>query len=194
MKPRPPELLPLLRSDLQGELLARLFLYPEREYTLTELAELSGVAVNSVHNEVNRLADAGLVTERRVGRARLVRSDPTHRLTRPLTELLELSYGPAAILPTLLTDLPGSEQTFIFGSWAARRSGVAGPPPGDVDILVVGRPSRGAMARVQRAARERLGLEVNLVRIEPDEWESPTTGFTRTVKEGPLVPLTPVAG
>jgi hypothetical protein len=38
MKQPSPLLLPILRSGFQGELLAWLFLHPEQEYPLTELA------------------------------------------------------------------------------------------------------------------------------------------------------------
>ena len=45
--PSPPPL-PLLRSQAQGELLALLYLHPEREYSLTEAAGRSGHRATSV--------------------------------------------------------------------------------------------------------------------------------------------------
>jgi predicted nucleotidyltransferase len=39
--------------------------------------------------------------------------------------------------------LAGIEAAAIFGSWAARAAGEAGPSPVDVDLLVIGRPDRG---------------------------------------------------
>ena len=38
--------------------------------------------------------------------------------------------------------LPGIDALYLFGSWAARYSGVEGQAPGDVDVLVVGHPDR----------------------------------------------------
>jgi hypothetical protein len=44
----------LLRSRAQGDLLALLYLDPEREYSLTEAALLIGVSVKTVHTEASR--------------------------------------------------------------------------------------------------------------------------------------------
>ncbi|GAA4891590.1 ArsR family transcriptional regulator [Tessaracoccus lubricantis] len=189
MKQRPPAIAPLLRTDLQGELLAAVFLHPDREHTLTELAGLLDAGLSTVHAEVERLATAGLLLERRIGRARLVRCNPAHPLTPSLTELLTLTYGPPAVLPELLSRLKGLEAAYLYGSWAARRLGEPGPFPEDVDVLVIGAVTRRAAAKVQAEATAVLRREVNLTVLPRDEWDDPTTGFTRTVRDGALVPL-----
>ena len=60
-------LLPLLRSRAQGDLLALLYLHPERDYSLTEAAGLIGVSVKPVHAEASRPVTAGLVSDSRHG-------------------------------------------------------------------------------------------------------------------------------
>lgn len=189
MKQAPPTLAPLLRSDLQGELLACLFLHADDEHTLSDLSRLLKAPLTTVHSEIERLSAAGLLAERRVGRARLVRANRVHPLAAPLVELLTLTYGPTAVLPDLLRDLPGLEWAYVFGSWAARRLGEPGPHPDDVDVLLVGNVSRRSAAKIQRSATETLRQEVNLTIMDPGEWERPTSGFAQTVKSGPLVPL-----
>lgn len=188
MKPQPPALAPLLRSDLQGELLAALFL-AEAEYTVSDLARHLGAPLTTVHAEVERLAAAELLAERRVGRARVVAADRQHPLAPSLTELLTLTYGPTAVLPPLLRGLPGLERAYIYGSWAARRHGEPGPQPADIDVLLIGRVPRRAAASVQAKAMEALRREVNLTVLPADEWESPSGGFATTVKASPLVEL-----
>jgi predicted nucleotidyltransferase len=182
-------LTPLLRSDFQGELLALLFLQPTREYSLTQLADAAKVSVSRVHGEVNRLSDSGLVTERRVGYTRLIQANMAHPLARPLTEMLELSYGPGVVVPAVLHGMPGLQRAYVFGSWAARRLGEPGAPPADIDVLLVGEPSRDDMVGAQRKAEEMLHREVNIQRVSVEEWDTPASGFIRTVKDQPLVPL-----
>ena len=131
-------LLPLLRSRTQGDLLALTYLHPEREYTLTEAARLIGTSVKSVHTEADRLVQAGLLADRRVGVARLIRAETNTPLARPLTDLLAATYGPLPVLTDALREVRGVDRAYIYGSWAARYSGEAGPPPADVDVLVVG--------------------------------------------------------
>lgn len=189
MKPRPPAIAPLLRTDLQGDLLASLFLHPGQEYTLTDLAGMLDAGLSTVHTEVERLAEAELIRERRIGRARLVRANQDHPLTPSLTELLTLTYGPPAVLPAILNGLKGLERAYLYGSWAARRLGEPGPFPEDVDVLVIGEVSRRAAGRVQAEAAEVLRREVNLTVLPRDEWDNPTTGFAKTVRDGALVEL-----
>src|SRR6266566_2131123 len=54
MRSGPPPLLPLLRSRVQGNLLALLYLHPDRDHSLTEAAALVGASVKTVHTEASR--------------------------------------------------------------------------------------------------------------------------------------------
>lgn len=183
-------LAPLLRSDAQGELLALLLLHPDVEYTLTEISRRIGVSLPTVHAEVARLAAAGLVTDRRVGQARLVRAATGHVLFRPLVELLELTYGPTAVLPDVLAGVAGVREAYMYGSWAARRSGEPGDPPRDLDVVVVGSTPRDVLVELGELAGQRLHREVNITRVAPKVWDADDDPFVRTLKSRPLVPLT----
>lgn len=187
---RVPSLLPLLRSQVQGGLLAELYLHPGREYSLTELARRLRVSVKTVHHEVDRLHEAGYVTSRRVGNLRLIAADTTHRLSGPLTDLLAATYGPVPVLSELLAGVPGVSRAYIYGSWAARHSGEAGPVPHDLDVLVVGDADLDALDDVAREARARLGFEVNVQRVAPKRWRSAGEDpFLSRVQSAPLVEL-----
>jgi len=58
----------LLRSDFQGQLLSTLFLLPEQERSLTELARHLDAGLTTVHTELERLTTAGRARMVRVGR------------------------------------------------------------------------------------------------------------------------------
>jgi DNA-binding transcriptional ArsR family regulator len=189
MKSRVPVLAPLLRSDAQGELLALLLLHPESEYTLTEIARRIGVSLPTVHAEVTRLVAGGLVTDRRVGQARLVRAVTGHVLFRPLVELLELTYGPVAVMPDVLAGVDGVREVHLYGAWAARRVGELGDPPRDLDVLVVGSAARDVLLEVGEQASRRLHREVNVTRIAPKVWDAGEDPFVRTLKSRPLIPV-----
>lgn len=187
-------LLPLLRSQVQGDLLALLFLHPEQEFSLTEVARLSDVTLSSVHHEVTRLQQAGLVRDRRVGNTRLVRADTSSLLSGPLTDLLAVTYGPRPVLSDALRGVPGVQRAYIYGSWAARYSGVPGPVPNDIDLLVVGTADLDDLEDAVRPASERLRREVNVRRVAPTTWARAEGGqdasaFLATVAAAPLVAL-----
>lgn len=94
MRTGPPPLLPLLRSQVQGNLLALMYLHPDQEFSLTDAAARVDASVKAVHQEVSRLVAAGLLSDRRVGNLRMVRSVTNSPLTQPLTDLLAVTYGP----------------------------------------------------------------------------------------------------
>ncbi|KUL28465.1 MarR family transcriptional regulator [Actinoplanes awajinensis] len=184
------QLLPLLRTPLLGELLAWLYLHPERDYSGAELARILGVSASTISREADALIVAGLVTGQRRGNLRLLRADVTNRLARPLTELLALTYGPSAVLTELLAALHGVAEAYIYGSWAARYAGEAGPPPHDVDVLIVGDADPDDVADLARTAESRLGREVNAHQVSVSAWHTPGDDpFLTSVRSRPLFRL-----
>ena len=189
MRTEAPLLLPIFRSRGQGRLLARIYLHPEEPIPLAGLAREIGLDAATVLREVNRLEGAGLVVSDRIGRARVVRPDERSPFFPELSSLLFKAFGPATVLARDLRGLPGVEAAYIFGSWASRYHGEAGPAPGDIDLLVVGRPDRRALARVCREAGRELGLEINPTVVTKESWDSAETPFVRSLKRAPLVAL-----
>jgi DNA-binding transcriptional ArsR family regulator/DNA-binding XRE family transcriptional regulator len=191
MKESPPLLLPLLRSQTHGELLAWLFLHPEAEYSTTDLARLVGTSQATVSREATALVRAGLLTERRHGRLRLLRAAGGTAVTRPLTDLLAVTYGPLPVLTKALQQLDGVEQAYIYGSWAARYQGEPGAIPRDVDVLVIGDVDDDDLYEAARSTQSTLGREVNVRRVTSRQWED--TGaddpFLSTVRSRPLIRL-----
>ncbi|GAA0578834.1 ArsR family transcriptional regulator [Paractinoplanes ferrugineus] len=185
-----PHLLPLLRSALVGEILAWIYLHPELNYSVAELAQRFGASHRSVGREVDQLAEAGLVRCELRGNIRLLRAELATPLTRPLTEVLELTYGPIAVLTDVIPPVPGVDEAYLFGSWAARYAGVGGPPPRDVDVLVVGEADDGALGGAARVAERQLGRQVNIHRVPLGHWRSASRDpFLESVRARPICAL-----
>lgn len=172
-------------------MLAWLFLHPDGEYSTTDLARLIGVSQSTISREATALAKAGLLSERRHGRLRLLRAAGDTAVTRPLTDLLAVTYGPLPVLTRALHALDGVEQAYIYGSWAARYQGEPGAVPRDVDVLVVGDADEDELYEVARGAQSTLGREVNVRRVTSRQWEDERSDdpFLATVRSRPLVRL-----
>ena len=80
---------------------------------MTELAERADLAYPTVHREVARLLNAGILTERRVGRTRLIRANSATPLTSPLREILTVTTGPVVILAAEFAGIAGIESAFL---------------------------------------------------------------------------------
>lgn len=188
-----PALLPIFRSEHQAGLLSRLFL-GDAEIPMTDLARDLKIPLTTLHREVERLEEAGLLTSRRVGRTRLLRANSRHPAARPLTELLTVTFGPAQVVAEEFAEL-GADRIIIFGSWARRLAGERGRFPNDVDVLVIGDHSlHSAACRAADAAQSRLGLEVNTSHRTLADWEGTSSdALVADIHECPFVQVLPNA-
>lgn len=186
MRSDAPALMPIFRSTHQADLLTLLLLHPDSDYTVTELAGRLDVPLTTLHREINRLEAAGLITSRPVGRSRLLRANTASRLTPPLTDLLLATFGPRPVVEEEFS-LLHADLVLIFGSWAARYRGTPGPPPNDVDVLLVGDVDRDDAYDAAQRSESRLGFPVNTTIVSADRWNAVADPLIRTVKTSPVI-------
>lgn len=187
-----PSLLPVLRSQQQGEILALLLGDPDLELSLTEISQRTGAPHPSVYREVERAEQAGLVTSRKIGNTRLVRANPASPYYPGLADVLTRAFGVPAVLAAALRPIAGLAGACIYGSWAARQAGQPGVRPvGDIDVLVLGDPDRDQLYAALETAERRLGRPVQ-VTIRDQDWLTTGSGsFHDNVTSRPLYPLLP---
>lgn len=188
MKVAAPALLPLLRSQAQGEILAWVFLMPG-EHSIAEIARETSIPEATVLREVNRLVATGFVSERRRGRARLVSPNQQNAATQPLTALLAVTFGPPYVLRERLSRLEGVDFAAIHGSWAARATGYPGHAPNDIDLLVVGEVTRADLDDVAEDAASSLRRPVIVTIVTLEAWQAGDDPFVVSVQERPLITL-----
>ncbi|MFE9105974.1 hypothetical protein [Actinomadura geliboluensis] len=189
VRARAPDRLPIFRSRLQGELLARLLLGPVREMSMLDLAVMLRTDLASVMREVERLARAGILTLRRTMAGRLVTRDTTSPLYQPLAHLLMLTFGPAAVVAEEFGRLPPVREIYLFGAWAERYEHPAGEQSGDVEVLVIGDLQPDAAFDAAQETAARLGIPVHPVVRTSIQWANDTDPFLREIRTGPLHPV-----
>jgi DNA-binding transcriptional ArsR family regulator len=183
-----PALLPVLRSQQQGEILALIF--TGNGISPTQIAERTGVPYASVHREIERAERAGLVMSRRVGRTRLVSANPDSPYLPDLANVLVRAFGPPHVLAEALAPVEGIDRAIIHGSWAAHAAGEpSGGPVGDIDLLVLGSPARTELFAAASAAEARLGRPVQVIVREPTWWDEGSGAFHDNVIASPVVEL-----
>lgn len=187
MRTAAPPLLPIFRSQLQGELLAAALLQPERSESLTDIARRLRADVGTVQREVSRLERAGILRTHRVGNTRLVSADTASPLYDALATVVLRSFGPDRVIAAEFASVDGVDVIYIFGSWAARFVGEEGPPPVDVDVLILGDPNRDEVHDAALRAEHRLGRQVNVTIRSAAVWASADDGFVRQVRSSPVI-------
>lgn len=133
---------------------------PDEEHSITALAQRAGTSLATALREIDRAQSTGVVVVRRVGNTRLARANANHPLCESIRRLVLATYGPPAVFQEEFADIQGIEALFIFGSWAARYSGLPGWAPNDIDLFVVGSPNRAEVHEAAERAERRIGMPV----------------------------------
>jgi predicted nucleotidyltransferase len=188
MRTSPPAALPIFRSDLQARLLAAVLLDDGAPLTARELTERTGAKPATLHRELIRLENAGLIRHERVGHTKRYEAATDSPLHDPLRELLARTLGVEPLLQRNLSAVEGIEGAAIFGSWAAGETG----EESDIDLLVVGDMNRDELLTAVRAVEGQAHREIDVIAYGRDEFErrrAQGSGFLRTVLRGPLTQL-----
>ena len=185
MRTQAPLLAPIFRSEGQARLLSVLLLDTE-ERSLTDVAEHADLAYPTAHREISRLLQAGILSERQVGRTRLISANANSPLFAPLREILLISTGPVALLSEELARIDGIEAAFLYGSFAARMRGIDGPAPQDIDVMVVGVPDATDVYDACERVEEIVRRPVNPTIVTRDELTG-SSGFHAQVRSEPIV-------
>lgn len=189
MRSAAPALFPVFRSPAQAEILAALLLHPAEERTVTDLSRQLNMPQATVSDEVARLVDAELLTARKVGRSNLLRPNPANKLITPLSEIVLATMGPHLAVADAFAAVAGIDRVLIYGSWAARYKGHPGPPPNDLDILIVGTPDRAAVYSAADAVERVTGFPVHPVIASPQRWNDDADALIADIKANPSVDI-----
>lgn len=174
-----------MRSDTQGRIFAELFVRPEEERTIAQIARSAQTSVQTVIREINLAEQAGLVATRRLGNVRLVKVVEDHPLYAAYSQIVLATYGPPAVIREIFSSIDGVATVILFGSWAARYDGRHGRFPNDIDVLVIGEPNRNAVHDAEERAEQRLGIPVQATIRTVSQWHATSDPFIADIHKKP---------
>ena len=134
---------------------------------------------------MERLVAAGLLSDRTIGRSRLLHANTSSRTARALTELLMVTFGRQIVIEDEFRNLTDVDQVIVYGSWARRHNGEMGREPADIDVMVVGSPGRDAVYAAAERSEQRLGMAVNPTARSAKAWREGSDALVITAKNGP---------
>lgn len=97
----------------------------------------------------------------------------------PLREILTIVTGPVVMLAEELAGIDGIRAAFLYGSFAARLLGDAGPAPHDIDLMVLGAPDVDAVYEACTRVEAAVHRPVNPTILTPEEFAA-SSGFRTT--------------
>lgn len=153
-------LLDLLFGTYRQRVLAQLLLHPDSSYHVRELARLTGTTPGTLHKELARLAEAGLLLREAQGNQVRYCANRDCPVFAELAGLFRKTSGAVSVVAAALGTLtPTPKLALIFGSLARGDENARS----DVDLLIVGGGRFGNAVKALHPAQQQLQREINPV-------------------------------
>ncbi len=156
----------LLFGSYRRKVLSQLLLNPDQDYHVRELARLTETAPGTLHKELARLAESGLLLRHAQGNQVRYQANRQCPVFPELAGLMRKTTGAALLIGRALEPLQPS-MALIFGS-VARGTQVSGS---DVDVMVITDRPFADVVRALHPVQASLGREINPVVYDPAEFE-----------------------
>ena len=155
----------LITSQTRVKLLLKFFLNPESKSYLRELAEEFGESTNAVRLELNRLAQAGLLTSAEEGRTKVYQANPHHPLFPEIQSMVRKFTGIDQLIPQVLSQLGDIRSAFIVGDYAK------GIDSGIIDLVLVGRVDQTYLQKLIDKVEPLIHRKIRFLTLSEDELE-----------------------
>ncbi len=160
-------LVDLLFGSYRQRALSVLLLHPDSSYHVRDLARRTKTSAGSLHRELARLAEAGLLLREKQGNQVRYQANRHCPIYPELASLFRKTAGLADVLGQALQPLADRILlALVFGS-VARGEETANS---DIDLLIVGDVSFGEVVKILHPLQEQLGREISPVIHTPAEF------------------------
>jgi len=157
----------LLFSDYRRRVLGLLLLHPDTSYHVRELARLTGTSAGTLHKELTKLTNGGVLRRQEVGNQVRYSADRDCPVFEELASILRKTSG---LVDVLVAALSGIEKNialaFVFGSVARGEQ----QSNSDVDVMLVGSLGFADAVQVLHPVQAILQREINPVVYSLEEF------------------------
>ena len=176
-----------LFGNTRRNVLAKLFLEPQRDFRLRELARLTGISAGSVQHELRQLVAADIASRDEKGGLVTYRANPRCPIFEALRTIVEKTSGIDDLVREALRPATAKIRfAFIYGSIA---KGV-NRARSDLDLLVVGSIEFADLVRLLASVEERIAREISPRLFSEKEFRlrlKRRDRFLTAVMEGPRI-------
>lgn len=175
----------ILFKDYRRRVLALLLLNPDKRYHVREIARITGTVAGTLHKELARLAEAGILARQNVGNQVQYFADKNCPIFDELASILRKTSGLVEVLANVLVPLEEKiAVALVFGSMANARE----TSSSDVDLLVIGDIDFVDVVKVIYPCQDRLQREINPKVYTQKEWKrllAKKNSFSKEVMKQP---------
>ncbi len=177
----------ILFKDYRRRVLALLLLNPKKRYHVREIARITGTVAGTMHKELARLAEAGILAREKMGNQVQYFADQNCPVFDELSSILRKTTGLVDVLANALVPLEDRiAVALVFGSMARARE----ISSSDVDLLVIGHVEFADVVKVVYPCQDILQREINPKVYTQKEWKLLRVGkdnFSEEVIKQPML-------
>lgn len=157
----------LLFKDYRRRVLGLLLLHPDNAYHVREIARLTGTVAGTLHKELSKLADAGVLVKQSSGNQVHYQANRDGLIFKELASILRKTSGVVDVLADALAPLSDKiYMAFVFGSMASGKAS----SESDIDLMIIGEASFAEVVKATYSVQEKLGREINPKIYSKEEW------------------------
>lgn len=175
----------ILFGSYRRRVLGLLLLHPEQSYHVREIARVTDTTAGTLHKELSKLAEAGILSRERRGNQLVYQANRACPIFEELASIVRKTSGLAEVIARALEPLaPKVKVAFVFGSMARATQSAHS----DVDVMLIGDAGFGEVLQLLYPVQAELGREINPKVFTVDEWTSKAAAgdvFVRDVLSKP---------
>lgn len=158
----------ILFKDYRKRVLALLLLHPDKRFHVREIARLTNTVAGTLHKELARLEDAGLLEKQTSGNQVLYGANRACPIFDELTAILRKTAGLVDVLAEALAPLGKKiDIALVFGSMASGKASAGS----DVDLLVIGTVKFSDVVKAIHLCQDTLQREINPKVYSKKQWK-----------------------
>jgi DNA-binding transcriptional ArsR family regulator len=153
----------LITSKMRVRILMRLFLNPQQQSYIRELAEELYASPSQVSDELKNLGAAGLLISEKKGRQVRYRANPKHPLYPELHSMVGKALGMDRIIESILQRLGNLEKAIIIDDYAM------GKDTGIIDLVLIGNINQENLADLVKKTEKYINRKIRTLILSRQE-------------------------
>jgi DNA-binding Lrp family transcriptional regulator len=155
----------LITSKTRIKILMRLFLNPNQNAYLRELADEFSASPSQVREELRQLDSAGFLESHKNGRQIQYQANRKHPLFHELQSMVQKALGMDRILDSILERLGNLEEAYLIDDYAE------GKDTGIIDLVLVGDIDQENLNDLVRKTERYIDRKIRTLMLTSEEWD-----------------------
>ena len=153
-------------------MLLKFFLNPETSGYLRQLAKEFEESTNSIRVELNKLAQAQILSSEMSGRQKIFKANKHHPLFDDIRNIVLKSTGIDKVISNIIKKIGNLELAFIRGDYASGRDS------GLIDLVLVGHSiNTDEVERVRKKTERLINRKIAVLILHPSEYRNLEKNF-----------------